>query len=162
MCAHASRTRRSNGSLAERPLLSWPLLDRRQRVSQLPALAMLIAWFAYTRLYFFLHPHGLTFDPSLFMYLTGKPDPTCGLTRTFAWTWRGDLGQAVRVYPLGPLAFARSGRGRLSGDLRVDGTPARPRSATAGLVSGNRRRADRSGRELDREAGLAGYVGAIL
>lgn len=106
MCAHASRTRRSNGSLAERPLLSWPLLDRRQRVSQLPALAMLIAWFAYTRLYFFLHPHGLTFDPSLFMYLTGKPDPTCGLTRTFAWTWRGDLGQAVRVYPLGPLAFA--------------------------------------------------------
>lgn len=106
MCAHASRTRRSNGSLAERPLLSWPLLDRRQRVSQLPALAMLIAWFAYTRLYFFLHPRGLTFDPSLFMYLTGKPDPTCGLTRTFAWTWRGDLGQAVRVYPLGPLAFA--------------------------------------------------------
>lgn len=106
MCAHASRTRRSNGSLAERPLLSWPLLDRRQRVSQLLALAMLIAWFAYTRLYFFLHPRGLTFDPSLFMYLTGKPDPTCGLTRTFAWTWRGDLGQAVRVYPLGPLAFA--------------------------------------------------------
>lgn len=106
MCAHASRTRRSNGSLAERPLLSWPLLDRRQRVSQLPALAMLIAWFVYTRLYFFLHPRGLTFDPSLFMYLTGKPDPTCGLTRTFAWTWRGDLGQAVRVYPLGPLAFA--------------------------------------------------------
>jgi len=39
------------------------------------------------------------------MYLTGRPDPTCGLTRTFAWTWRGDLAQAVRVYPLGPLVF---------------------------------------------------------
>ena len=71
----------------------------------LPAMAMLVAWFAYTKLYFFLHPLGLTFDPSVFMYLTGKPDPLCGLTRTFAWTWRGDLTQAARVYPLGPLVF---------------------------------------------------------
>ena len=39
------------------------------------------------------------------MYLTGKPDPTCGLTRTFAWMWRGDVGQAARVYPLGPALF---------------------------------------------------------
>ena len=39
------------------------------------------------------------------MYLTGRPDPTCGLTRTFAWMWRGDIGQAVRVYPLGPALF---------------------------------------------------------
>ncbi len=88
-----------------RSLLAWASLDRHDRVAQLPALGMLAAWFAYTRLYFFLHPRGLTFDPSLFMYLTGKPDPTCGLTRTFAWTWRGDLWQAVRVYPLGPIAF---------------------------------------------------------
>ena len=92
-------------SLPERPILGWALLDRHQRIAQIPVLATLVAWFAYTKLYFFLHPHGLTFDPSPFMYLTGKPDPSCGLTRTFAWTWRGDLGQAVHVYPLGPLLF---------------------------------------------------------
>lgn len=85
--------------------VGWTLLDRRERLAHLPVLAMLIAWFGYTRLYFFLHPRGLTVDASLFMYLTGKPDPSCGLTRTFAWMWRGDLGQAVRVYPLGPLVF---------------------------------------------------------
>jgi hypothetical protein len=39
------------------------------------------------------------------MYLTGRPDPFCGLTRTFAWMWRGDLAAAVRVYPLGPIVF---------------------------------------------------------
>lgn len=68
-------------------------------------LALAIAWLIYTRLYFWLHPRHLTFDPSLFMYLTGKPDPSCGLTRTFAWMWRGDLARAVAVYPLGPLMF---------------------------------------------------------
>ena len=68
-------------------------------------MAILLAWFAYTKLYFFLHPLGLTLAPSLFMHLTGKPDPACGLTRTFAWMWRGDVGHAVAVYPLGPLAF---------------------------------------------------------
>jgi hypothetical protein len=64
-----------------------------------------LAWISYTAAYFVLHPRGLTFDPSLFMYLTGKPDPACGLTRTFAWMWRGDVINAVRVYPLGPLLF---------------------------------------------------------
>jgi hypothetical protein len=72
---------------------------------QLAVLAGTVAWLAYTKLYFFLHPAHLTFDPSLFMYLTGKPDPTCGLTRTFAWMWTGDLGRAVAVYPLGPPLF---------------------------------------------------------
>lgn len=66
------------------------------------------AWLLYTRLYFWLHPKGLTFAPSPLMYLTGRPDPFCGLTRTFAWMWRGDLGRAVAVYPLGPLAFGAS------------------------------------------------------
>ncbi|MDQ6880108.1 MAG: DUF2752 domain-containing protein [Candidatus Dormibacteraeota bacterium] len=47
----------------------------------------------------------MTFDGSAFMYLTGKPDPSCGLTRTFAWMWRGDLFHAVSVYPIGPLIF---------------------------------------------------------
>lgn len=66
---------------------------------------MAVAWLIYTRLYFWLHPLGLTLDPSVFMYLTGKPDPACGLTRTFAWMWRGDLGRAVAIYPLGPIVF---------------------------------------------------------
>lgn len=39
------------------------------------------------------------------MHLTGRPDPLCGLTRTFAWMWRGDVTRAVAVYPLGPLVF---------------------------------------------------------
>ena len=84
----------------------WRPASRDRRRAQGALLLVLLAWFAYTWLYFALHPRGLTFDPSLFMYLTGRPDPSCGLTRTFAWTWRGDLGQAVRVYPLGPLLFA--------------------------------------------------------
>ena len=85
--------------------IRWALLDRGDRLTQTAPLGLLLAWFSYTKLYFFLHPLGLTFAPSLFMYLTGKPDPGCGLTRTFAWMWRGDLGRAVAVYPLGPLVF---------------------------------------------------------
>src|SRR2546427_1176865 len=64
-----------------------------------------LPWLAYTRLYFFLHPRHLTFDGGLFMWYFNKPDPFCGGTRTFAWMWRGDLGRAVAVYPLGPLLF---------------------------------------------------------
>src|SRR5207245_2639989 len=64
-----------------------------------------LPWLAYTRLYFFLHPRHLTFDGGLFMWYFNKPDPFCGGTRTFAWMWRGDVGRAVAVYPLGPLLF---------------------------------------------------------
>jgi hypothetical protein len=78
---------------------------REDRLMAWLILGLLVPWFVYTRLYFWLHPRGLTFAPSLFMHLTGKPDPSCGLTRTFAWTWRGDLAKAVAVYPLGPLLF---------------------------------------------------------
>jgi len=78
---------------------------RLDRVSNLGILALTAAWLVYTRLYFILHPAHLTFDPSVFMWVTGKPDPTCGLTRTFAWMWRGDVGRAVAAYPLGPLVF---------------------------------------------------------
>ncbi|PZR93659.1 MAG: hypothetical protein DLM67_13400 [Candidatus Nephthysia bennettiae] len=79
-----------------------------QRTSAALILAIGVAWLAYTRLYFWLHPRGLTVAPSLFMHLTGRPDPLCGLTRTFAWMWRGDLAHAVTVYPVGPLVFAAS------------------------------------------------------
>jgi hypothetical protein len=64
-----------------------------------------LPWLAYTRLYFFLHPRHLTFDGGAFMWYFNKPDPFCGGTRTFAWMWRGDVGRAVAVYPLGPLLF---------------------------------------------------------
>ena len=69
-------------------------------------LALALPWLAYTRLYFWLHPRHLTFDGGLFMWFFNKPDPTCGLTRTFAWMWRADLVHAVSVYPLGPLVFS--------------------------------------------------------
>ncbi len=74
-------------------LLAWTLLG------------ISVPWLIYTRLYFFLQPRHLTFDGGAFMWLFNKPDPGCGLTRTFAWMWRGDLGRAVAVYPLGPLVF---------------------------------------------------------
>lgn len=95
----------SRPSGPERPAVRWVPANRGDRLALAGPLAILAAWFIYTRLYFFLHPLGLTFDPSLFMYLTGRPDPSCGLTRTFAWTWRGDLVHAVLVYPVGPLVF---------------------------------------------------------
>ena len=68
-------------------------------------LAFAIPWLVYTRMYFWLQPRHLTVDGGLFMYLFNKPDPSCGLTRTFAWMWRGDLLHAVAVYPLGPAVF---------------------------------------------------------
>jgi hypothetical protein len=68
-------------------------------------LGIALPWLIYTRLYFFLQPRHLTYDGGAFMWLFNKPDPSCGLTRTFAWMWRGDLGRAVAVYPLGPLVF---------------------------------------------------------
>jgi len=68
-------------------------------------LGIALPWLIFTRLYFFLQPRHLTYDGGAFMWLFNKPDPSCGLTRTFAWMWRGDLGRAVAVYPLGPLVF---------------------------------------------------------
>ena len=68
-------------------------------------LGIALPWLAYTRLYFYLQPRHLTYDGSAFMWLFNKPDPSCGLTRTFAWMWRGDIGRALAAYPLGPLIF---------------------------------------------------------
>ena len=64
-----------------------------------------LPWLVYTRFYFFLQPRHLTYSGGPMMQLMKIPDPTCGGTRTFAWMWRGDLGHAVAVYPLGPLLF---------------------------------------------------------
>ena len=68
-------------------------------------LGLAIPWLIYTRLYFYLQPRHLTFDGGFFMTYFKKPDPFCGMTRTFAWMWRADLPHAVSVYPLGPLIF---------------------------------------------------------
>ena len=78
--------------------------ERYERVAAVGSLALVLSWLTYTLFYFWLQPRHLTYDGP-FMYLTGKPDPACGLTRTFAWMWRGDLVHAVSVYPLGPLIF---------------------------------------------------------
>ena len=78
--------------------------NRSERMAAVGMLALALSWLTYTRFYFWLQPRHLTYDGP-FMYLTGKPDPACGLTRTFAWMWRGDLIHAFLVYPLGPLMF---------------------------------------------------------
>jgi|GEM_PF-723818 len=96
--------------LVPAPLASWPgphlnvmPASRGDRQIALLLLAFAIPWLVYTRMYFWLQPRHLTIDGGLFMHLFNKPDPTCGLTRTFAWMWRGDLTHAFAVYPLGPL-----------------------------------------------------------
>src|SRR6202521_1626929 len=68
----------------------------------------LVLWLAYTRIYWTLQATHLTFPPCPFYYLTGHPCPFCGGTRSFAYMWRGDLSDAVRLYPLGPAPFART------------------------------------------------------
>ena len=76
------------------------------RMRDLALLAGLLVWLAYTRMYFLLHAAHLTAPPCPFYYLTGHPCPFCGGTRSFAYMWEGDLADAVRLYPLGPLLFA--------------------------------------------------------
>lgn len=104
--------RRTPGSLARTSARSAPkplAVAARATISDrwLAAifLALGIPWLIYTRLYFFLQPRGLTLDGGVLMNTLHKPDPFCGGTRTFAWMWRGDVGRAVAVYPLGPLLF---------------------------------------------------------
>ncbi len=99
----------STSRATERPsVLALDAASRADRQQALTILGLGGAWMVYTYLYFWLHPRGLTAAPSLFMYLTGRPDPLCGLTRTFAWMWRGDVVQAALVYPLGPALFLLS------------------------------------------------------
>ena len=87
------------------PVLAVTAANHNDRQIAALLLALALPWLTYTRLYFWLHPRHLTFDGGLFMWMFNKPDPACGLTRTFAWMWRGDFYRAVSVYPLGPLLF---------------------------------------------------------
>lgn len=66
---------------------------------------VLVAWLAYTRLFWVLQPAHLTLPTCPFLLITGHPCPFCGGTRSYAWMWRGDIGSAFRLYPLGPLLF---------------------------------------------------------
>lgn len=65
----------------------------------------LLMWLVYTRVYWPLQALHLSAPPCPFYYVTGHPCPFCGGTRSFAYMWRGDLSDAVRLYPLGPLFF---------------------------------------------------------
>jgi hypothetical protein len=66
----------------------------------------LLLWLVYTRIFWMLQALHLSAPPCPFYYLTGHPCPFCGGTRSFAYMWQGDMSNAVRLYPLGPLVFA--------------------------------------------------------
>ena len=76
------------------------------RLRYLGLLGGLLLWLTYTRLYWAMQAAHLAAPPCPFYYLTGHPCPFCGGTRSFAYMWRGDIADAVRLYPLGPLLFA--------------------------------------------------------
>src|SRR5882672_9578202 len=76
------------------------------RTRDLGLLFGLLAWLVYTKFFFTLRAGHLVLPPCPFYYLTGHPCPFCGGTRSFAYMWEGDVADAVRLYPLGPLLFA--------------------------------------------------------
>jgi hypothetical protein len=83
-------------------------LTRAMRVDRMRDLAIagaLIFWLAYTRIYWILQAAHISPGACPFYYFTGHPCPFCGGTRSFAYMWRGDISDAVRLYPLGPALF---------------------------------------------------------
>ena len=92
------------------------------RLRDLGILLALASWLIYTRVFWFLQAAHLSAPPCPFYYLTGHPCPFCGGTRSFAYMWQGDISDAVRLYPLGPLLFA--------------GTVATVAGLAAGVISG--------------------------
>src|ERR1700682_3704232 len=77
-----------------------------ERIRDLGMLAGLVLWLAYTPIFFVLQAAALGAPPWPLFFLTGHPCPFCGGTRSFAYMWQGDLPNAVRLFPLGPLFFA--------------------------------------------------------
>ncbi len=65
----------------------------------------LVLWMLYTRVFWAAHAVHVTLPPCPFLTLTGHPCPFCGGTRSFAYTWQGDLHRAAALYPLGPALF---------------------------------------------------------
>lgn len=76
------------------------------RLRDLGLFSVLVLWLAYTKIFWALQAAHIAAPPCPFYYLTGHPCPFCGGTRSFAYMWRGDMADAVRLYPLGPLLFA--------------------------------------------------------
>ncbi|HKW70342.1 MAG TPA: DUF2752 domain-containing protein [Candidatus Dormibacteraeota bacterium] len=76
------------------------------RMRDLGLALALLTWLVYTRVFWILQAAHLTAPPCPFYYLTGHPCPFCGGTRSFAYMWRGDIADAVRLYPFGPALFA--------------------------------------------------------
>ena len=76
------------------------------RVRDLVLLGALILWLVYTKVYWALRAAHIASPVCPFYYVTGHPCPFCGGTRSFAYMWNGDLADAVRLYPLGPVLFA--------------------------------------------------------
>ena len=75
------------------------------RLAAAGVLAALLAWYAYTRFYWSVAGLHGALPPCPFLLLTGVPCPFCGVTRSFASIWQGDLGRALHFHPLGPLYF---------------------------------------------------------
>jgi hypothetical protein len=123
------------------PLAATRLIaaDRRRDLAVALVLAL---WLLYTRVYWILQAMHLGSPVCPFYYFTGHPCPFCGGTRSFAYMWRGDLPDAVRLYPLGPALFAGSFAavgglvaGAISGrSLRPRLTPAQWRGIILGTV----------------------------
>jgi hypothetical protein len=76
------------------------------RIRDLGLFSLLVLWLAYTKIFWALQAAHIAAPPCPFYYLTGHPCPFCGGTRSFAYMWRGDMADAVRLYPLGPVLFA--------------------------------------------------------
>ena len=78
---------------------------RMDRLRDVAIAGALVAWLAYTKVYFVLHAMHIYAPACPFYYFTGHPCPFCGGTRSFAYMWNGDVADAVRLYPLGPALF---------------------------------------------------------
>jgi len=76
--------------------------QRDDRLKYALALAGLLAWLLYTRLFWALHASHATLPPCPFLYLTSHPCPLCAGTRSFDSMWQGDVLVASRFHPLGP------------------------------------------------------------
>jgi hypothetical protein len=115
---------------------------RADRMRDLAIALALVVWLGYTRIYWFLQAAHLGAPTCPFYFITGHPCPFCGGTRSFAYMWRGDLSDAVRLYPLGPALFAGTFAAvgglvaeAISGrTLRPRFTPAQWRGIAAGVV----------------------------
>ena len=75
------------------------------RVRDFALLGALVVWLVYTKVFWVLQAAHFVAPPCPFYAMTGHPCPFCGGTRSFAYMWKGDLADAVRLYPLGPVMF---------------------------------------------------------